>query len=310
MPWLGDPGAGTGGAAVMGTGIVSIGLALDREQTLSKLVLGIAVALWLGLLVVLARSALWERRRWRSEALTPGVLTAVAGTAVVGDRLTLLGESWAGYVLLLLALCFWLALLPQVLRHWTTPTVGVSFMLAVATESLAVLAALLAIEDRLAWLAASALGLLVLGLVAYLLVLARIDLRQLLVGSGDHWIFGGALAIATLASARTTAALTAASEFPGLRHELHDATLALWAAAALWLPALLAGEVIAPRIGYDTRRWSTVFPLGMYAVSSIAAGTISGVGGLSSFGRVWIWVAFTVWAIVFAGTLRRGNGRR
>jgi tellurite resistance protein TehA-like permease len=145
----------------------------------------------------------------------------------------------------------------------------------------------------------------VLGLVEYLIVLARADMRQLFTGHGDQWIFGGALAIATLACARTTAALTAASTLVNLHPELHDATLALWAAAALWLPALLAGELIAPRIGYDVRRWSTVFPLGMYAVCSIAAASISGIGGIRSFGRIWVWVALAVWTIVVAGTLRR-----
>ena len=44
----------------------------------------------------------------------------------------------------MIALGLWLALLAPVLRHWRTPTVGASFVLTVATESLAVLAAALA----------------------------------------------------------------------------------------------------------------------------------------------------------------------
>jgi tellurite resistance protein TehA-like permease len=294
-----------GGAAVMGTGIVSIGLALDHQQTLSQISLGIAVVLWLGLLAVFVDRRLRQPRRWEQEARAPGVLTLIAGTAVLGDRLTILGEAWAGYLLLVLALLLWIGLLPRALRHWTSPSAGIAFMLTVATESLAVLAALLALEDRLAWLAASALAPLVLGLGAYLFVLARVDLRQLLLGRGDHWIFGGALAIATLACARTTAALDATSALAGIHPALDDATLALWAAGVLWLPALLAGELIAPRIGFDAGRWSTVFPLGMYAVCSIATGSITGIGGISSFGRVWIWPAFAVLTVVLVGTLSR-----
>lgn len=217
----------------------------------------------------------------------------------------MLGADWAGYLLLVLALVLWLALLAPVLRHWATPTVGASFMLTVATESLAVLAALLALDDRVAWLAMSALVPLLLGLGAYLFVLTRLDLRQLLVGRGDHWIFGGALAIATLACARTTEALTGTSNLTEFRPALHDTSLALWAGAALWLPALAAGELIAPRLGYDTGRWSTVFPVGMYAVCSIAAGSVTGTGALASFGRTWIWVALAVWILVVAGMLRR-----
>lgn len=140
---------------------------------------------------------------------------------------------------------------------------------------------------------------------------SRRDLRQLTAGSGDHWVFGGALAIATLACARTTTALTATSTLPGLHGALREATLAIWA-AALWLPALLAGELISPRLRYDTRRRSTVFPFGMYAVCSMAAGGVTGIDGVSTFGRIWIWIALAVWGVVFAGMIRRGValGRR
>jgi tellurite resistance protein TehA-like permease len=301
---LRDAIRGGDGAAVMGTGIVSVGLALDAQQTLSKVLFGIAVAIWFGVVVGLVRSWIWERRRWLADARRPAALTAVAGTAVVGDRLTLLGEDWAGYVMLVVALCLWLALLPRVLRHWATPTVGVSFLVVVATEALAILAALLAIHDRLAWLTVAALAPLALGLAAYVFVLARVDPRQLIVGRGDHWIFGGALAIATLAAARTSAALAASRLHAGVS-AFHAATLALWVVAVAWLPALVGGELIAPRLGFDTRRWSTVFPLGMYAVCSMAAGSVTGIGDLRDFGRVVIWIALGVWAIVFAGSVRR-----
>lgn len=255
----------------------------------------------------LLRRRLSQPQRWLQEARTPAALTAIAGTAVLGARLALTGTEWAAWLLLAIAFAAWLRLVPSVLRHWQTPTVGVSFVLTVATESLAVLAAQLAIDGHRSWLAATALAPLLLGLAAYLFALARIDLRQLVVGSGDHWVFGGALAIATLACAQTTTAFTATSTLAGLHGSLVDATLALWAAAALWLPALLASELIAPRLHYDTRRWSTVFPFGLYAACSITAGGVTGVDGIAGFGRAWIRVALAVWAVVFAGMLRRAR---
>ncbi|MGH3049532.1 MAG: tellurite resistance/C4-dicarboxylate transporter family protein [Gaiellaceae bacterium] len=290
----------------MGTCIVSIGLSLEHEPTLSDLLLGPGIALWVSLSAIFLARLAWQRPRWLEEARSPGSLTAAAGTAVLGARLTLLGEGWVGYFLLALALCFWLGVIHPVHAGWVTPTVGISFVVTVATESLAVLGALLATERNVAWLAWAALGPLALGLVVYLYAFARIDLRQLLVGRGDQWIFGGALAIATLACAYTTEALATTSAFASLHGGLQDATLALWSAAACWLPALLAGELVRLRPDYDVLRWSTVFPLGMYAVSSIAAGSVTGVAGLASFGRVWIWLALAVWAAAFAGMLRRG----
>jgi len=290
----------------MGTGIVSAGLWLADHRTLSAILLAVAIALWLGLLGLFALRAARERTRWLQEARTPAALTGVAGTSVLGSRLTMSGADWAAWILLVLALVAWLALVPRVVRHWRTPTVGISFVLTVSTESLAVLAALLALDEHRDWLALAALGPLVLGLAAYLFALVRVDLRQLLAGRGDHWIFGGALAIATLACARTTAALEATAQLSRWHGVLQDATLALWAAACLWLPVLLAGELLRPRPGYATARWGTVFPFGMYAVCSIAAGSVAGVSGIERFGRAWIFVALAVWLAVFAGMLARG----
>lgn len=294
------------GGAVMATGIVSIGLALDDEPVLSKVLLGLGGALWLGLAAIFFARVVCQRRRWVEEAASPASLTAAAATAVLGSRLALLGADWAGYGLLALAFCLWLWLLYPVLANWLTPTVGVSFLLTVATESLAVLAARLAVQQHAAWLGGVALALLALGLLAYLYSLRHIDLRQLLVGRGDQWIFGGALAVATLAAARTTEALQSTSTLVAFHGVLSDATIALWWAAMLWLPFILAGEVALPKPGYDTRRWSTVFPVGMYAVCSTAAGNVDGLGGLLSFFHIWIWIALGVWATVFAGMLRRG----
>jgi len=291
----------------MGTGIVSSGFDVVHQSALSDILFAIDALLWIGLIVVFLRRRIWQPQRWRQEARVPAALTAIAGTAVLGARVALAGIDWAAWLLLAIACIAWLRLVPSVLAHWQTPTVGVSFVLTVSTESLGVLAALLAISEHRAWLAVAALVALLLGLAAYLFVLARIDWRQLVAGSGDHWVFGGALAIATLACARTSAALTANSALTGLHSSLVDATLALWAAAALWLPALLAGELLAPRLRYDTRRWSTVFPFGMYAVCSVATSSITGVGAIGSFGRVWIWVTLAVWSIVFVGMLRRAR---
>ncbi|HUY23761.1 MAG TPA: hypothetical protein VMV09_00450 [Candidatus Saccharimonadales bacterium] len=39
-----------------------------------------------------------------------------------------------------------------------------------------------------------------------------------------------------------------------------------------WLPAWVPGEGVWSRFNYDVRRWSTVFPGGMYAACSFIAG--------------------------------------
>ncbi len=290
----------------MGTGIISIDLTVDGYETLSRVLLGAAAAVWVGLGALLAGRVLYDRPRVRHEAASPAALTGVAGTAVLGARIALLGWYGAGAALLAVALCLWLLLVPGIVRHWATPTTGVSFVLAVSTESLAVLAAVVAIGEHAVWLAVAALVVLALGLAAYAFVLARFDLRQLRTARGDHWVAGGALAIAALACSRAAEAAHALTPLRGLAGGVGTASLVLWAAAAAWLPALVVAELAAPRLGYDTRRWSTVFPLGMYAACSFVVGREEGAGGLVDFARVWIWAALAVWALVTAGLVRRG----
>jgi tellurite resistance protein TehA-like permease len=137
-------------------------------------------------------------------------------------------------------------------------------------------------------------------------VLARFDFRQLLVGHGDHWVAGGALAIATLACGKAKEAAAGLAALHGLAGPLGWAALVLWIAAVLWLPALVICELVAPRLHYDVRRWSTVFPVGMYAACSFEVGAVRSIDGLVDFARAWVWVAVVLWAVVFAALLRRG----
>lgn len=289
----------------MGTGIVSIGLSLDGHETLSRVLLGIAALVWFvlgfGLLVLVTRL----RPLFLRQARSPAALTGVAGTDVFGARVEMLGWEREATALLVIGLLLWLALVPYVLRHWRRPTLGASFVLVVATESLAALAAALAIVRPSAWLAIAAIACVGIGLAFYVFVAIDFDLRQLLVGRGDHWVAGGALAIATLACGRVARAAPLTDPLRNGAGSIGLAALALWAAAVAWLPALLLSELRRPRVAYDARRWSTVFPLGMYAVCSFTVAQVEGIAGIRSFAEGWIWFAFAIWLVVFVGLLRR-----
>jgi tellurite resistance protein TehA-like permease len=144
----------------------------------------------------------------------------------------------------------------------------------------------------------------VLGLCFYGFVMSRFDPRQLGTGQGDHWITGGALAISALAAGKITAGAKALSVLGSGSGFLEDLAVVLWVLAILWLPLLLAAEVLRPRLRYDVRRWSTVFPIGMYAASSFVVGAVASADAITSFARVWVWVAAAVWTIVFVAMVR------
>ncbi|MGH2966372.1 MAG: hypothetical protein ACRDMH_13480 [Solirubrobacterales bacterium] len=62
----------------------------------------------------------------------------------------------------------------------------------------------------------------------------------------------------------------------------------------LWLPVPVLAEALYPRPRYDVRRWSTVFPVGMYAACSFVVGAAASAPAITSFARVWVWVAVAV----------------
>jgi len=101
------------------------------------------------------------------------------------------------------------------------------------------------------------------------------------------------------------AQITLAHPLAALSGALKLTTVVLWALTIVWLPALLIGEAVWPRPRYDLRRWSTVFPLGMYAACSFAAGSVAHAPPITQFARVWIWAALAVWVIVSLAMARR-----
>lgn len=297
------------GAAVMGTGIVSTALFSTGHRGLSDVVLGLALAAWVALAaVVLVRLARDPEGVVRG-ARAAEALTAVAATCVLGTRVVLGGSDDAGTLLLIAGAALWLVLVVPALRALPPRAHGGTLLLCVGTEAIAGLAAALAAARGASWLLVPAAVLAPLGLVLYLDVLRRIDPREPVRGHGDHWVLGGALAIAALAFANLHQGATALGAAPDLHGALRTATIAVAVAAALWLPVLVVSEVVAPRLRYDARRWATVFPVGMYAAAASVVGKAEGSGLLRDVAGVLVWVAVAVWAVVLAGLLGRVGGR-
>jgi hypothetical protein len=252
----------------MSTGIVSVALHGLGWPAPSRILLALTAALWLAL------------------ALGEGLFASVAGvpaTSVLGTRLTVAGHPALGEVLLAGAVL----LFARHVRRIRVPAraTGSDLLPSVAAQSLAVLCGALA--GRLPWLRAPGAIALAGGLALYAATIARFDPRELVRGGGDQWVAGGALAIACLACAQLA----------------HDAlaVLPLWIAALAWLPALVGGELARPRTGDRDRRWSTVFPLGMYAACSFAVSLSLGAGGPRIFAEALTPVALTAWGLVLMG---------
>jgi len=302
--WAQRPAAA--GAVVMATAIVSVGLRVTGYEVLSRIAFAVACAFWLGLAADFAVRLLRDRRRWLAEAGTPGALTATAATAVLGTRFSAAGWQTVAEALLAAAAVLWPGLLVRVVRNWQGRMPGTVFLGCVATQSVAVLAATIAGAEAAAWLAHTALVLFWFGLVLYGFALARFEWRQLIIGAGDHWIVGGALAVSALAGSKLIAADSARlylwnSDDRGV---LRAVTVALLVLDVAWCVVLVAAEVAWPRPHFDVRRWSTVFPLGMTAATMLSVGTAVDVSWLRTPGEVVLWIAVAAWLVVAAGTVR------
>lgn len=284
----------------MAAGIISIALHMTGREVASGVALGVAGVLWLVLAADFTARLLGDRGRFRAEADTPAALTAVAATTVIGTRLSLLGWQTAAAVLLVLAAVIWPALLFNVVRHWRQRMPGAAFLGCVATQGLAVLAAVLAATCRQDWLARAALAAFCLGLVLYAAALLRFDLGEVVGGAGDHWVAGGALSISALAGS----ALTASSVWTGPVHTtLRTVTLLVLALSLGWYVVLLTAELRHPRPRYDIRRWATVFPLGMTATACLSVAGPAGIAWLRPLGEFLLWIAVAAWLLTFAALI-------
>ncbi len=298
----------------MGTGIVSVSLWLDGARLLSWIWMAIALIAWVVIAAGIGRAWLSDHSSLGAGAGRPEGLAPIAGTAVAGSALLIHGAGTVAMAALALAGATAVALFSALLRAGPPPPTGSVFMPTVSLESLAVLAGLGARYERASWLLWAALALGAAGLAAYPLAAARFEVRELLRGAGAHWVAGGSLAITALAASEIS---LSASELPGtagLAPLAREAALVVWVAAIAWFVPLVVAELAAPRIRYDLRRWSTVFPVGMYAACSFQVARAVHLPAVVDFARVWTWVAVAVWLVVAGGAIRalaaaRGGGQ-
>ncbi len=282
----------------MSAGIVSVALHLAGIEWFSLVWLVVDAVIWVLLVAVFVSRLFDDRARWAGEAETPPALTGVAATCVLGTRCVLLGWTPVGWVLLLVALLAWLALMRSVLRHWTGPTVGVHFLLCVATQGLAVLAATLAVTASEYWLVAPALAAFTLGLVFYVAVLVRFSYDQFRIGAGDQWVFAGALAISALAAGKLAPAVAAAGWPEELHTAIQTAGVVIVSLVLAGYIGLVASEIRWPRLQFDIRRWSTAFPMGMTSAAALTVAVSSDADRLRPVGLVLVWPAVAICVVL------------
>jgi tellurite resistance protein TehA-like permease len=315
-------------ALVMATGIVSVAMNLLGPSALSVALLWLACAEYAVLLVLTVWRAAAYRRELIDDLRDPrrafDLFTFVAATGVLGARFVIAGYHMAALVLMLVGwlawLCLgyvvpWTALLGQVRRPILRDANGTWFIWAVASQSVAVLAAALepSVQDGRRELALLAVFSWSIGLFLYaatgMFVAARLMNYPLRPAdlTPPYWVAMGATAITVLAGARIVQ-MADAPTVAATRGLAVGTSVVFWAFGSWLIPALIAAGVwrhIVHRIPlrYDATLWSIVFPLGMYGVGAHYLGQADHLPIVRDIGTDESWVALAALAITFVAML-------
>jgi tellurite resistance protein TehA-like permease len=320
-------------ALVMATGIVAIAMQQAGLQSLAVALFWLNVVQYLGLWIL----SVWRLMRYRRDLIADltdhlrgfGFFTSVAGTCVLGSQFVLMFGAYSTAMgLWILSLLLWFgltyAIFFSIMIKEDKPTLdrgitGAWLLAVVATQSIAVLGALLAHHfeqpHRLyinflalsMWLWGGMQYIWLISLIFYrytFFKLAPTDLQPL------HWINMGATAISTLAGSLLITNAPDAWFLRSLMPFLKGFTIFFWATGTWWIPMLLIFAIwryVYKRfpLAYDPSYWGAVFPLGMYTVCTSQMAHAMDLNFLLWVPRMFVYIALAAWLLTFAGLVHR-----
>ena len=320
-------------AMVMATGIVSLASHLLGFPVLAAALFHLNIGAWMVLWVLSLLRMLRYPGRFFGDMVDhlrgPGFFTTVAGTGVLGSQFVILAENYRlAAVLWALSVGLWTALTYTIFVAFTVKEskppldrgiTGGWLLAVVATQSLAVLSALLATRAMQPWkleLNFFALSMWLWGGMLYIWMVSLIFYRYTFFrfAPGDlappYWINMGAMAISALAGSLLIVNAPDAPFLTSLLPFLKGFTVFYWATGTWWVPMLVLLAIwryVYKRfpLEYDPLYWGAVFPLGMYAASTHEMAKAMDLGFLGFLPPAFLYVALAAWAAAFAGLLRR-----
>ncbi len=316
-------------ALVMATGVVSIAAWDFGFPILATGLFALNLAAYAVLACLTAFRAIRYPRFFFADMtdhrLGPGFFTTVAASCILGNQFLLMARSLAAAtVFLVLGTALWIGLTYTIFTALTVKRekppleeglTGAWLIAVVATQSIAVLAALIASE----WpqplrleLNFFALSMWLWGGMLYIWIISLIFYRYTFFSfsPGDltppYWINMGAMAISTLAGARLVQNTADAPFLASLLPFLKGFTVFYWATGTWWIPMLLVLGVWRHLIQrfplrYDPLYWGAVFPLGMYTVATKQMAAALELPFLAPLPPVIFVGALAAWTLAFAG---------
>jgi tellurite resistance protein TehA-like permease len=327
---------------VMATGIVSLAAHLLGRSGIAQALFALNVAIYAVLWILTALRMVRHSRRFFGDMVDhlrgPGFFTTVAGTSVLGSQSVLLAaDDRAGIVLWVVAIVLWIGMTYTIFAGLTIkerkPTLdqgisGAWLLAVVATQSIAVLSALLAAhvgQPGKLELNFVALSMWLWGGMLYIWMMSLIFYRYTFFpfSPGDlsppYWINMGAMAISTLAGSLLILNASDAPFLLSLLPFIKGFTVLYWATGTWWIPMLVVLAVwrYAYRrfpVKYDPLYWGAVFPIGMYAAATDRMIAAMGFDFLGFVPPVFLLIGLAAWTAAFVGLafelVRRLGGLR
>ncbi|MDP3977321.1 MAG: tellurite resistance/C4-dicarboxylate transporter family protein [Pseudomonas sp.] len=316
---------------VMATGIVSLAAHLlampGLAQALFRLNIVIYAVLWLLTVLRMIRHSRLFFGDMVDHLRGPGFFTSVAATSILGSQFVVLANDYrAGIALWTVAITLWLVLTYTIFTGFTIkerkPSLdqgisGAWLLAVVATQSIAVLSALLAPHigqpgklemNFLAlsmWLWGGMLYIWMMSLIFYRYTFFPFSPGDL---SPPYWINMGAMAISTLAGSLLIINAPDAPFLLSLQPFIKGFTVFYWATGTWWIPMLVILAVWRHvyrgfPLKYDPLYWGAVFPLGMYAAGTYEMIEAMEIGFLSFLPPAFLYIGLFAWAAAFTGLI-------
>jgi tellurite resistance protein TehA-like permease len=314
---------------VMATGIVSLAAHLLGMPGIAQALFQLNVVVYVVLWVLTALRMVRHPRRFFGDMVDhlrgPGFFTTVAATSVLGSQFVLLTSNYrAGTLLWGAAILLWIALTYTIFTGFTIkerkPTLdqgisGAWLLAVVATQSIAVLSALLAAHiDQPGKLEMNflALSMWLWGGMLYIWMMSLIFYRYTFFpfSPGDlsppYWINMGAMAISTLAGSLLIINAPDAPFLLSLLPFIKGFTVFYWATGTWWIPMLVVLALwrhVYRRfpLKYDPLYWGAVFPLGMYAACTHEMIVAMGFDFLGFLPPLFLYFGLAAWTAAFTG---------
>ncbi|MCZ7603190.1 MAG: tellurite resistance/C4-dicarboxylate transporter family protein [Melioribacteraceae bacterium] len=319
-------------AMVMSTGIVSISCYLLELKTIAYVLFWLNLWFYISLCFFSLLRIIYDFKKYISDLidhqLGPGFFTIVAGSCILGSQFVVIKQDYyTAFIFWLIGIILWIILNYTIFTAFTVkenkPTLdkgitGAWLLAVVATQSIAVLSALIAVKLEqpyklqmnffalCMWLWGGMLYIWMISLIFYRYTFFRFSPADL---SPPYWINMGAMAISTLAGSLLILSIDHAPFLVSIQPFLKGFTIFYWVTGTWWIPMLFIlavwrhGYKRFP-LKYDPLYWGAVFPLGMYTAGTYRMAEAMDMSFLNQIPEYFIYIALAAWGLAFIGFLR------